>query len=146
MYFGELGMPGSGVYPERMATAESSTAQVQPVRRWKRHNFDLAVFLRVLRPEGLKTIQACGRQLNEGGMAVFAGAELEVGEKIEIEFTPPYADTPIKLKAVIRNRNEYYYGLEFIAGSAAEQREIDLLRLLVQALTGFVPETGKNIE
>ncbi len=75
-------------------------------------------------------------------MAVFAGTELEVGEKVEVEFTPPYADTPIKLKAEIRNRNEYYYGLEFMATNAAEQREIDLLRLLVQALTGFVPETA----
>jgi hypothetical protein len=127
-----------------MATAETTTAQVQPTRRWKRHNFDLAVLLRVSRPGGNKTVQACGRQLNEGGMAVFAGTELEVGEKVEVEFTPPYADTPIKLKAAIRDRNDYYYGLEFIATNSEEQREIDLLRLLVQALTGFVPETAQR--
>ncbi len=125
-----------------MATAETTTPQVQPTRRWKRHNFDLAVFLKVSRPEGPKTIQACGRQLNEGGMAVFAGTEMEVGEKVEVEFTPPYADTPIKLKAEIRDRNEYYYGLEFVATTSEEQREIELLRLLVQALTGFVPDTA----
>ncbi len=76
-------------------------------------------------------------------MSVFVGAELGVGEKVEVEFTTPYANTPIKLKAVIRNRNGYYYGLEFIATNPSEQREIELLQLVVQALMSSPSVQGR---
>lgn len=134
LHFGVLGYSLPPLTLQGMATAATNTAQLPPTRRWERHKFQLEIFLRVSQPNGHKTIQARGCQLNEGGMSVFVGAELAVGENVEVELTPPYANTPMKLKAAILNRDGYYYGLEFIATNSAEQREIELLRLVVRAL------------
>ncbi len=123
--------------------AGGTTAQLPPTRRWERHKLHLGVFLRVSWPEGNKTIQAWGCQLNEGGMSVFVGAELGVGEKVEVELTPPYANTPMKLNAAIRNRNGYYYGLEFTATNPSEQSGIKLLGLVVQALMSAPSTHGR---
>jgi hypothetical protein len=126
-----------------MDTAGTNTAQFPPTRRWERHKCQLGVFLRVSRPKGNKTIQAWGCQLNEGGMSVFVGAELGVGENVEVELTPPYATRTMKLQAAILNRNGYYYGLEFMATNSSEQREIELLRLVVQALMSSPSMQGR---
>ncbi len=74
---------------------------------------------------------------------MFVGAELGVGENVEVELTPPYATRTMKLQAAILNRNGYYYGLEFMATNSSEQREIELLRLVVQALMSSPSMQGR---
>jgi hypothetical protein len=59
-------------------------------------------------------VQGRGKELNRGGMAVFAGIELSVGEQVAVEFTPPYYGRPIRVRASVRHRNGYTYGIEFM--------------------------------
>ena len=119
-----------------MATLTSDKPVEQ--RRWRRYRFDLPVALTVCREH--KTVNARGRSLNEGGMAVSAEVKLAAGDPVTVEFTPPYAHLPIKLSAVVRNYDGEFYGLEFVAHSAEQQEEIALLRLFVQGLTGLIPD------
>ena len=51
-------------------------------------------------------------------MALTAGLELKPGDETEIEFTPPYSGTPIRIRGIVRNRSGYRYGMEFVAADA----------------------------
>jgi hypothetical protein len=97
---------------------EPEVALPQPVfpkvRRWPR--LKLNIPLRVIAQKRDKTaiVEGRGKELNEGGLAVFAGIELAVDDVIAVEFTPPYSGQPIRVRALVRNRSGYNYGVEFL--------------------------------
>ena len=62
--------------------------------------------------------------LSNGGMGMFASAELRLGDQMAIEFTPPYSLPLLRLEARICNRTGYSYGAEFIAESIRQRREV----------------------
>ena len=68
------------------------------------------------------------KRISEGGMAVTAGVELKPGEDVAIEFTPPYAGDPIRVRGTVRNRTGYRYGVEFVSESAEETEQLNRLR------------------
>ncbi len=47
-------------------------------------------------------INGRGTELNEGGMCVFAGVELNVGDQIELEFSAPYAPQSLRVWALVK--------------------------------------------
>jgi hypothetical protein len=81
-------------------------------RRWKRHPVDLPV--RILPCSRLPVIAMTGRgtELSRGGMALYAGVDLEPDDLIEVEFMVP---DPLRVMATVRNRSGYYFGLQFLA-------------------------------
>lgn len=82
-------------------------------RQWPRFKVDFSVRLLVNAQGGKTLVQGRGHDLGEGGMAVYAAAELSEGQQIQIEFTPPYSRKPLTLSAVVRDRSGNRYGLEF---------------------------------
>jgi len=71
-----------------------------------------------------------GAQVNEGGLAVYADAELAIGDEAEIEFTS-YCFT---LRGVVRNHaGDHLYGVEFLAAGALEGEYLDLFRQVLRA-------------
>jgi hypothetical protein len=103
-------------------------------RRWPRQRLDIPLRVVIHTPD--KTVIRDGRacELSEGGMSFAAGVELKSGDKVEIEFTPPYSGLPIRVCAVARNGNGYKYGAEFVASNNRERREIASLRENLQRL------------
>lgn len=81
-------------------------------RRWDRLPVDLPV--RVVTSKGFSTTVVAGRgtEMSEGGMVLYAGIMLNPGDLLELEF-----DTPInsRIPAIVRSRNGFCFGLEFIA-------------------------------
>jgi hypothetical protein len=65
------------------------------------------------------------------------GVELEIGEEIEIEFTPPYSGEPIRVVSTVRNRDGYRYGCEFMPEVQGTDQVGARLR---QALQGFAEQ------
>lgn len=103
-------------------------------RRWPRYRMDVPVRLVTCRDGIIRYVEGRGRELNEGGMAVFAGGlELKVADQIEVEFTPPYSGDPIRVWGSVRNRSGYYYGLEFIAENIIEKEQVARLRQSLRA-------------
>src|SRR5512132_3185842 len=102
-------------------------------RRFKR--FDLQVPVRVVvhRPAYAACVSGRGTELNEGGMCVFAGIEMRLGDQVAVEFTPPYGDNPLRLWAAVRNRCGYYYGLEFLAENTGERVQVEHFRNVLRA-------------
>lgn len=84
----------------------------QKTRRWNRLPVDLPV--RVLTSKGSSTTIVPGRgtELSEGGMVLYAGILLNVGDLLELEFDAPESS---RVTAVVRSRNGFCFGLEFIS-------------------------------
>jgi hypothetical protein len=122
-----------------MATAISAQSQVgfARKRRWERHKIDVPIRLIFWNSlHSAKIVDARGRDMSEGGMAVFAGAELRIGDIVEIEFTPAYSGQPLRVRAEVRNRRGYSYGLEFLNDTSTELSHAARLRELLIASTG----------
>lgn len=106
----------------------------QTLRRWPRYKIDVPVCLIAQRPTKVVIVQGRGRELGCGGMAVFAGIELPIDEQVAVEFTPPYSGQLIRIRAFIRNRNGYTYGLEFITENNADYRNVGRLEVILKTL------------
>jgi PilZ domain len=80
-------------------------------RRWDRLPVDLPV--RVVTSKGFSTtvVEGRGTELSEGGMVLYAGILLNPGDLLEIEFDMPVAS---RMTAIVRSRNGFCFGLEFI--------------------------------
>ncbi len=81
-----------------------------PPRRWQRQSVDLAVKVGIYRDT--ETISIPGRVtgLSEGGMSLYAGMPLNLGDLLEVEFEVPSRT----VKAIVRNRDGFNFGLEFV--------------------------------
>jgi hypothetical protein len=81
-------------------------------RRWNRLPVDLPV--RVVTSRGFSTTVVPGRgtEMSEGGMVLYAGIMLNPGDLLELEFETPFHS---RIPAVVRSRNGFCFGLEFIA-------------------------------
>lgn len=105
-------------------------------RRWTRFHLEVPVRLVVHRPAYANSVTGRGTELNEGGMCIFAGIELRLGDQVAVEFTPPYGEAPLRLWAVVRNRAGYYYGLEFLAENDGERAQVENFRSVLRGATG----------
>ena len=81
-------------------------------RRWPRVPVDLPV--RVVTAKGFSTTVVPGRgtELSEGGMVLYAGILLSPGDLLEVEFDMPSRS---HLTAIVRSKNGFCFGLEFLA-------------------------------
>jgi hypothetical protein len=80
-------------------------------RRWLRH--PLGAPIRLL----TQTVSIDGRGLtmSEGGMCLFAVANLGIGTQVEVEFRDPHSRELVRAHAAVCNRAAYLYGIEFLS-------------------------------
>ena len=104
-------------------------------RRWVRHKIDVPIRVIVSRSLKTRVVPGRGNELSEGGMALTAGVELKPGDEAAVEFTPPYTGLPIRIRGVIRNRQGYRYGVEFVTASDEEKEQADRLRTMLIVLS-----------
>ncbi len=84
-------------------------------RRWTRHEVDLPV--RVFARGISQAVPGRGTELGAGGMALYAGLEVQTSQTLEIEFV---AASHARVAGVIRNRQGYCFGLEFVTPLAID--------------------------
>jgi len=83
-------------------------------RRWERHPFDAP--LRVVVDSTDKTpVTGRGVRLSEGGICLFAAANLPLGSQVKVEFKNPRTHEPVRVRGKVRNRSVYLYGVEFLS-------------------------------
>jgi hypothetical protein len=99
-----------------------------PKRRWPRQKVDVPVRLVLHGYNRTFLVEGCGNDLSDGGMLVFAALQLPVGREVEVEFQLPESPEPLRVPATIRDRNRYFYGLEFTPESAEQQTQIARVR------------------
>ena len=90
-------------------------------RRWPRQwwNNSVEVFTDSSRLSGI------GVNISDGGMCLFAVADLPVGTQIQVQFRHTHTEQPIKCLAIIRHRALYLYGVEFDQESDPKQAVMD---------------------
>jgi hypothetical protein len=80
-------------------------------RRWTRLPIDMPVKVVTSKGFSSTTVEGRGTELSQGGMELYAGILLDPGDMLEIEFEMP---TPSRMTAIVRSRNGFCFGLEFI--------------------------------
>ena len=119
-----------------MATKAKIDGDLAKKRRWRRYHFDALLGVTIKKPTHATVRGARGSAMNEGGIALHADRELSIGTQLEIEFTFPHFDRPLRLRGVIRNRAGNCYGVEFLVGSAAEQEQLAIFRQILRSKVG----------
>ena len=102
-------------------------------RRWPRYKMDVPV--RVIKGlTNVTIVQGRGSELNNGGMAIFAGTELSIGDQVLVEFTPPYTGQPIRVRCFVRNRAGYRYGVEFITENDDDYESVNRIETVLKSM------------
>ena len=115
------------------ATALGSPPDYSSVRRWQRYKVNVPIRVIVWRAMKASIFDGRGTSLSEGGMALFAGAELRPGDEVAVEFTPPFSSPPIRVDAKVCNRTGYQYGVEFLAVDQAQRQRVAQLRMHLES-------------
>jgi hypothetical protein len=113
--------------------------QIINTRRYRRFRLDVPVRIIIHSEEKTRIIDGRGNELNEGGLAINAGVELEVGDEIEVEFTPAYTHQPLRARAAVRNRDGYRYGLEFLGETPTDRQRVEDIRIALQGVGRQMP-------
>jgi len=108
----------------------------EQVRRWPRHKIDVPVRAVIHKPGRTLILDGRGMEMSEGGICLLMDAELGLGDKIELEFTPPYSGKPnsgkpIRVRSEVCNRTEYRYGVKFNPEGEEERSEVARLRQIL---------------
>jgi butyrate kinase len=111
-----------------------SQPQMMTSRRFRRYKLDVPVRVVVHTDEKTRIIDGRGTELNEGGMAVQAGVELELGDTVEVEFTPAYTGEPLRARAEVRNRSGYRYGFAFLLETPDDCDRVMDIRVALQGV------------
>lgn len=111
----------------------SQAQKKQPVgytgmRRWTRYPVSLSLRVRIPAGSGQEYMLAHGRDVSQGGMAVYIPVEIEIGQTVLLELILPLLQDPLSLSAVVKNRTGFKYGVEF-TGVTPEQQQTILINL-----------------
>ena len=103
-------------------------------RRWQRYPFDASVRV-VVDPASVDhplvdhspettVVDGRGVHFSEGGLCLFAAANLPVGSQVKVEFKTPFTDEPVRVRGKVRNRSVYLYGVEFLADKFEDRQQL----------------------
>lgn len=112
--------------------------ELSTLRRWPRYKLDLPVRVIAYKQGKTMIVQGRGNELNEGGLALFVGMELAIGEEVAIEFTPPYSGIPMRARGTVRNRSAYTYGVEFMMQTNEDVGNASQIRSVLRGLAAAV--------
>ncbi len=93
-------------------------------RSFQRYGLDVRLRATVHKAGARIAVHGRGNNLSEGGLAAFLPVELVIGEALQLELSLPYATQPLRLRAVVRNRRSFTYGLEFSDITRAQRATI----------------------
>ena len=119
-----------------MPTKDEVTQEASERRRWRRYHFTVPVRVTIEKLLHVSVINSRSSKMNDGGLAVYADAELTIGDEAEIEFAPPHFDRALTLKGVVRNHTGDHYGVEFLATSAEEREQLARFRQILRTKVG----------
>jgi hypothetical protein len=93
----------------------------------RRHQrFKVELRFRCFPPPTRSQVITSGRasDVSIGGMLAFLPADFAPGDSLKLELSFPYSEQKVLLNAIVRNRNGFTYGLEFVKPSAREEEII----------------------
>lgn len=92
-------------------------------RRFERFEVEARVKVAVTRKGEKVTFSGTAHDISVGGMAVFLSGDLNVGESVTITFALVFS-TQLLIQGVVRSRDRYEYGIEFLSPTKSQKEEI----------------------
>jgi hypothetical protein len=112
--------------PYRQIGAEAREAEKEgPVRRWERHDVTLSVNITTVMNGEVASFNGQACDLSKGGLRLFLTRVLELGASVQMEFKLPYYSMDLVVRGVVRNRNGFTHGVEFICATPYQQEMIE---------------------
>ena len=102
-------------------------------RRSKRFKVELAVKVHLSDAGKPSASHGTGTNISDGGMQLFISRDLAVGQLVTLELSLPYHRKKLKLRAVIKSRVSFNYGVEFL-NLSEHDREVIVQSCRVLAL------------
>jgi PilZ domain len=114
-----------------MSATGSEKKTSRKMRRFPRYQLDGRMLVHVFRAGVNSTIWGRSTMIGREGVGGTLTGDLEIGEVVGIEFHVPLCAQAVKLRAIVRYRNGFQYGFEFLAidpqQREAIQRACDIL-------------------
>ena len=101
--------------------------QLENRRRWQRYPFKASLRVVVDQSVDKTVVNGRGVQFSEGGICLFAAANLPVGSQVNVEFKSPNGNEPVKVRGKVRNRSVYLYGVEFLSDKSEDRQRLSRL-------------------
>lgn len=101
------------------------------MRQFPRFQLDVRMLVHVFRDGNMSTVWGRSTSLGREGIGATLTGEMDIGEVVGLEFTVPLSPHPVKLRAIVRYKNGFQYGFEFLAVDGKQrdaiQRALDIL-------------------
>jgi len=94
-------------------------------RRWERHDVSIPVNVTLFLNGEKSSFRGQARDISRGGMRLFLTRELDPGVTVTLEFLIPYNTTELVVRGVVRNRDGFSHGVEFLNPTAYTQQMIE---------------------
>jgi c-di-GMP-binding flagellar brake protein YcgR len=94
-------------------------------RRYPRYRADFPLAGSGLRENGYFAVQGRCSDIGEGGMGVVLTSPVQPGEVLALEFRFPNSEEVISIRAIVRYRNGFAHGLEFLGVTPGQQSAIN---------------------
>jgi hypothetical protein len=112
-----------------MASSKPKTARI-PVenrrhRRHSRHRVEFRVTLSHFLGNDYARLGGHSRDLSVGGIGILLAADLNGGEVVDLNFKIPGLHALWEVRAVVRYRSGYQYGLEFLSLSEEQRGRLE---------------------
>ena len=119
--------------PNQSQAQARQSPEYSTMRRWTRYAVSVSLRVRIPTSSGQEYMLAHGRDVSQGGMAVYIPVELEIGQAILLEMIFPCLQQPVLLSATVKNRIGFKYGVEFLEPTEEQQETIlaNIHKLLV---------------
>jgi hypothetical protein len=109
-------------------------------RRWARHHVDVPVRIVILKGPLTDAVPGRGTQISRSGMAVRSTLALKLGDKIRVQFQI----NPSGVTAVVRNRKDDCFGLEFLPQLPAGDRTLNQSTAVCNLAGGGTPDSQES--
>lgn len=94
-------------------------------RRWERQAVVIPVNFTAIINGQRASLRGQASDISRGGMRLFVTRELALGTSLMLEFLIPYHTTEFALRGVVRNREGFTHGVEFLNPTPYQQQMID---------------------
>jgi|ERR1035438_9726709 c-di-GMP-binding flagellar brake protein YcgR len=111
--------------PEQSALSSPRVESRLHARRWERYEISIAVNVTVFVDGQRSNFRGEACNISKGGLRLFITRELELGTSVILEFLIPYHATELILRGVIRNRDGFSHGVEFLNPTPHQQQMIE---------------------
>jgi hypothetical protein len=105
-------------------------------RRWQRFRLNLPIRLIISRDNNTRITEGRANDISDGGLLIFAGLELRLGDGVFVEFTPPFSGEAVRARGIVRHRRGYNYGVQFHCENPSEEDQIKKFRNLLSMAAG----------